>query len=101
MTRPRFVDLYFGKSDPTHEARSNPEDFIRSYVDLDGAIAQVVAGEKTLILGPKGTGKSALGLYIEKTSGLEDSNHYARLKNASCTGDPTPAPSQRAPYLRE
>lgn len=83
MTRPGFVDLYFGKSDPTHEARANPEDFIRSYVDLDGAITQVVSGEKTLILGPKGTGKSALGLYIEKTSGLEGSSYYARLKNAS------------------
>lgn len=83
VTRPRFVDLYFGKSDPTHEARSHPEDFIRSYVDLDGAVAQVVSGEKTLILGPKGTGKSALGLYMEKTSGTEGSTYYARLKNAS------------------
>lgn len=83
MTRPSFIDLYFGKSDPTHEARSHPEDFIRSYVDLNGAIAQVVSGEKTLILGPKGTGKSALGLYIEKTSGVDGNSYYARLRNAS------------------
>jgi hypothetical protein len=81
QTPPPFRDLYFGKSDPRHEISENPYDFIRSYVDLSGAVQKVVNGEKTLILGPKGTGKSALGLYIERTS--VTSGHFARMRNAS------------------
>lgn len=81
MDQTPFRDLYFGKSDPNHELRSNPDDFIKSYVDLNGAIERVVSGETNLILGPKGTGKSALGLYIEKTSA--NGRYFARMKNAS------------------
>ncbi|WP_157508847.1 P-loop ATPase, Sll1717 family [Luteipulveratus halotolerans] len=80
MMRPNFADLYFGKSDSVHEALERRDEFMRSYVDLDGAVGQVVSGEKTLILGPKGTGKSALGVYIEKGSGEV---HFARMRNAS------------------
>lgn len=76
-----FGELYFGKSDPSHEISANRADFIRSYVDLNGAVEQVAQGQRTLILGPKGTGKSALGLYIEKTSVA--GQYYARMKNAS------------------
>jgi hypothetical protein len=81
MDQTPFTKLYFGKSDPNHELRSNPEDFIKSYVDVNGAIERVVSGEVNLILGPKGTGKSALGLYIEKTS--MKGRYFARMKNAS------------------
>lgn len=81
MDQTPFRVLYFGKSDPNHELRSNPDDFIKSYVDLNGAIERVVGGETNLILGPKGTGKSALGLYIEKTSA--NGLYFARMKNAS------------------
>ncbi len=80
--RPPFSTLYFGKSDPIIEARTNASDFIRSYVDLNGAVGLVIKGERTLILGPKGTGKSALALYLEKTSGL-DSGHFAQLRSAA------------------
>ena len=83
MSRPAFCELYFGKSDPAHEVMANSADFIRSYVDLNGAVEQVTSGEKTLILGPKGTGKSALGIYLQKTSGGNASHFYARLRNAS------------------
>ena len=71
----------FGKSDPAHEISASPADFIRSYVDLNGAVQKVVRGESTLILGPKGTGKSALGLYLERTSLGE--TYFAKMKNAS------------------
>lgn len=81
MSTVAFKDLYFGKSDPIHEFSANADDFIKSYVDLNGAIERVVGGESTLILGPKGTGKSALGLYIENTSA--DDGYYARMRNAS------------------
>lgn len=81
--RPDYRSLYFGKSDSLNEARANVDEFIRSYVDQDGAAAQVAAGAKTIILGPKGTGKSALGLFIEKTGENATPRHYARLRNAS------------------
>lgn len=81
--RPEFRSLYFGKSDSLNEARSSVDEFIRSYVDLDGAVAQVASGNKTLILGPKGTGKSALGLFIEKTGSTSTPRHYARMRSAA------------------
>lgn len=81
MDQTPFGKLYFGKSDPSHEFSANPDDFIRSYVDLNGAIDRVVRGDSNLILGPKGTGKSALGLYIERTGST--SRYFARMKNAS------------------
>lgn len=83
MTRPDFTDLYFGKSDPMHEVMASSGDFIRSYVDLDGAVGQVISGDRTLILGPKGTGKSALGVYIEKTGVGTARKYQAQLRNAS------------------
>lgn len=65
MSRPRFADLYFGKSDSKNELAGDRDEFIRSFVDLNRITEEVIAGEKTLILGPKGTGKSALAWYLE------------------------------------
>lgn len=77
-----FVELYFGKEDPLNEARENEEDFLRSFVDLDGELKKIITGSKTLVLGPKGTGKSALGLYLERT-GHPANRYLAKLKTAS------------------
>jgi len=63
--RPRFGELYFGKSDSKNEIAGDRDDFIRSFVDLNRITEEVIAGEKTLVLGPKGTGKSALAWYLE------------------------------------
>jgi hypothetical protein len=59
-----FTDLYFGKSDSKNELSGGRDEFVRSFVDLDNITTQVIDGEKTLILGPKGTGKSALAWYL-------------------------------------
>lgn len=83
MSRTPFADLYFGKSDPKFEVMANADDFVRSFVDVDGAVQDVVSGQKTLILGPKGTGKSALGVFLEETGGLGQEPHLARMRNAS------------------
>lgn len=83
MSKTPFADLYFGKSDPQHEVMENADDFIRSFVDVDGAVEQVVTGRKTLILGPKGTGKSALGVFLERTGSTAGDPFYARMRNAS------------------
>lgn len=79
--RPRYVDLYFGYSDSGNEAKSNEDEFVRSYVDLRNATQSVVAGEKFLVLGPKGTGKSALAWYLFATE--SNFEHLTSVKDAS------------------
>lgn len=65
MSRPQFRELYFGKSDSKNEIAGDRDDFIRSFVDLNRITEDVVGGTKTLVLGPKGTGKSALAWYLQ------------------------------------
>lgn len=79
--RPAFKDLYFGKTDSKNEANDNRDAFVRSYVDLGGAVEDVKAGSKFLVLGPKGTGKSALAWYLQVTEGSSD--HLADVRDAS------------------
>jgi hypothetical protein len=65
--KPDYKDLYFGKSDSLNEITSDEDEFIKSFVDLDSITEDIVNAEKTLVLGPKGTGKSALAWYLDKT----------------------------------
>lgn len=51
-------------------------------MDIGGAVEQVTSGEKTLILGPKGTGKSALGLYLEKCGRSDTSTYRCQMRSA-------------------
>ncbi len=81
MTRPRYRDLYFGLSDSRNEANQNREAFIKTYVDLNDATGAVINGEKFLVLGPKGTGKSALAWYLEATE--INGDHLALVRDAS------------------
>ena len=62
--RPTYQSLYFGRSDSRNEATEDREGFLRSYVDLNDASKAVLKGDKFLVLGPKGTGKSALAWYL-------------------------------------
>lgn len=80
--RPNYVDLYFGKSDSKNELADNREEFVRSFVDLRGAVASVLDARTFLVLGPKGTGKSALAWYLE-ASVEENSPHMAMVRDAS------------------
>lgn len=79
--KPKFADLYFGMADSRNEAADNPDEFVRSYVDLNGAVSDVTAGAKFLVLGPKGTGKSALAWYLALTEGAN--GHLTDVKDAS------------------
>lgn len=78
---PEYRDLYFGKSDSRNEYAENREEFVRSYVDLKDTSKSVLHGNKFLVLGPKGTGKSALGWYLQATAG--PSSHIALHCDAS------------------
>lgn len=79
--RPAYEDLYFGKSDSRNEANSDQVEFTRSFVDLNHITDHLISGEKTLVLGPKGTGKSALAWYLHATGDAR--GHVASVKDAS------------------
>jgi hypothetical protein len=76
-----YEDLYFGLSDSRNEVSEDHDAFIRSYVDLKGAIQSILLSRKFLVLGPKGTGKSALAWYLKETE--SDGTHLTRVDDAS------------------
>jgi hypothetical protein len=79
--RPKYADLYFGMADSRNEAAENPDEFVKSYVDLNAAVRGVTAGSKFLVMGPKGTGKSALAWYLALTE--KANGHLTDVKDAS------------------
>ena len=81
MTRPAYTELYFGKSDSRNELNTNAEVFVRSFVDHRHLVEQIVSGERFLLLGPKGTGKSAVAWYLTATE--VNGNHLALVRDAS------------------
>lgn len=76
-----YKDLYFGKSDSHEELARDRSEFVKSFVNLESIVESVVNGNHTLVLGPKGTGKSALAWYLEATS--PDQDYFARVRDAS------------------
>ncbi|MCC0766256.1 P-loop ATPase, Sll1717 family [Micrococcus luteus] len=74
--RPAFSEFYFGSEDPYNEVRDDRMKFIRSFVDPNDKIDKIVNGRLTLILGPKGTGKSALAYYLGLTGQPNGSGRY-------------------------
>ena len=76
-----YRDLYFGMSDSRNEANANQDEFVRSYVDMRGTCEAVINGNKFLVLGPKGTGKSALAWYLRLTE--SNHSHLAYVLDAS------------------
>lgn len=79
--RPSYTDLYFGLTDSLNEVTESHDEFLRSYVDLKSAIESVLYGRKFLVLGPKGTGKSALAWYLKETE--YNGTHLAEVRDAS------------------
>lgn len=59
-----FIRLYFGQAAAEREVASDPERFRETYFDRWNLATQVLEHEKFLILGPKGSGKSAAAHYV-------------------------------------
>jgi hypothetical protein len=78
---PKYSDLYFGMSDSRNEANEDRDAFLRSYVDLNDSTQAVLRGAKFLVLGPKGTGKSALAWYLQAAESR--GGHLATVRDAS------------------
>jgi hypothetical protein len=79
--KPPYSELYFGLSDSRNEANESKEAFLKSYVDLNNTTGAVIAGRKFLVLGPKGTGKSALAWYLKAAE--VNGGHLALVRDAS------------------
>lgn len=75
------MDLYFGKADSKNESADDREAFVRSYVDLHDSVRSVLDARTFLVLGPKGTGKSALAWYLEGSE--SPTSHMALVRDAS------------------
>ena len=60
-----FTELYFGMADSKNEANENPDAFIRSFVEPKNIVKDLRDRRKFLLLGPKGSGKSAVAWYME------------------------------------
>ncbi|MEV4199436.1 P-loop ATPase, Sll1717 family [Micromonospora globbae] len=79
--KPAYRDLYFGMSDARNEVTADESSFIKSYVDLNNASQALVNGRKFLVLGPKGTGKSALAWYLRATE--REGSHLVHVRDAT------------------
>jgi hypothetical protein len=65
---PRFTELFFGMADARNEANAYPQKFTDSFVDHHGVVAGIRKGDKYLVLGPKGAGKTAVAEYLEMSA---------------------------------
>jgi hypothetical protein len=59
-----FTHLYFGKASAEREIASDRDRFLRTYLDRWNLPQQIRNHEKFLVLGPKGSGKSAAAYYV-------------------------------------
>lgn len=59
-----ITKLYFGKAAAENEVASNPDRFLKTYLDRWNLPQEVAHHEKFLILGPKGSGKSAAAHHV-------------------------------------
>jgi hypothetical protein len=59
-----FTHLYFGKASAEREVSTDEARFLRTYLDRWDLPRQVFTHEKFLILGPKGSGKSAAAFFV-------------------------------------
>jgi|GEM_PF-5616727 len=57
---PKFSSLHFGHLDATQEASEEPELLKDGYYDYRQAVQGILEGSAWLVLGPKGSGKSAV-----------------------------------------
>ena len=74
-----FKDIEFGLAAAENERSTKPYLLIDGFLDAYGYIEKIKDGDKFLVLGPKGSGKSAIGSKIELLSdkkSLFTKNYY-------------------------
>ncbi|MBP1929493.1 hypothetical protein J2741_002040 [Methanolinea mesophila] len=68
MIKLSFNDIEFGLAAAENERSNKPYLLLKGFLDSNGYIDQLMNGDKFLVLGPKGSGKSAIGSRIELLS---------------------------------
>jgi hypothetical protein len=63
-----FSSMKFGSNAAEDEYSDDPKLLLEGYYDLNGTLEAIVSGEKWLVLGPKGAGKSAIAEHIRLMS---------------------------------
>lgn len=73
---PEFSDINFKYTDAEEERVYAPELIKDAYVDIDGVLSEIESPEKFLVIGPKGSGKTALStkMKLNKSSNLHIEN---------------------------
>jgi hypothetical protein len=61
----KFCDIEFGKADAGNEKSESPYLLIDGFFDLNNNYKNIINGKKFLVLGPKGSGKTAIGARID------------------------------------
>ncbi|ROR29019.1 hypothetical protein EDF63_3613 [Curtobacterium sp. JUb34] len=67
MHADKFHALYFGRASAEKDFAGDPEKFFRTYLDRYDIPARVANHERFLLLGPKGSGKSAAARYVDES----------------------------------
>lgn len=68
-------EIDFGRADANREASLNPSKFKEAFYDPEDYLDELMAGEKFLLVGRKGDGKTAYGAQIELVA--QEHNMYA------------------------
>lgn len=71
MTINGFAELKFGYSDAHTEAREDPALLLGGFYDPFSLVDQVMGGARFLVLGPKGSGKSAFAVHLDLMASSE------------------------------
>lgn len=95
----KFSDFNFGYADADTELRRAPFLFDSAFHDKKNVVDELINGFKFIVLGRKGTGKSAYGAKLQRLSGQRDDLHclkidlsdfefntFSRLSNSNQTG---------------
>ena len=70
----KFTDINFGLAEAESEKVRNPELLLEGFFDENGYLNEVREGYRFLVLGPKGSGKSAIGSKLELDA--KNGGHY-------------------------
>jgi hypothetical protein len=78
-----FRDIEFGHASAEVESAESPELLLNAFLDSEDIVNQTLSGKRFLILGAKGSGKSAIGLHLE----LDAKRHPERFVNTYFLSD--------------
>lgn len=81
-----FKKIYFGCSDANTEAERNPSTFNRVFFDPHGHLEELISGDKFILRGRKGDGKTAYGAQLKLVGSQHDTYvHQRSLDNFNNT----------------